>query len=69
MTKSEPGAGGQEKVYTNTRQEMASVREEANAVSLIPEDPAASLGVALERAALRPAAVARPAGPNARGSP
>ena len=41
---------GHERVRVNTRQGMASVREEGNAVNLIPSSPAVHLAVALSYA-------------------
>jgi len=59
---------GHDRGRANTRQGMASVREEANVVSPIPKDPAVPLAVALGLADRRPAAVARHVDPNVRGS-
>jgi hypothetical protein len=61
VAKSEPSAGGHGRVYTNTRREIAFVREKAIAISLISEDRAVPLGLPLGRATLQPTAVARSA--------
>ncbi len=44
------GEDGHERVRVNTRQGMASVRKEGNAVNLIPSSPAVHLAVALSYA-------------------